>query len=573
VAEILDNPTKYNGVKTLDPLEPDYGGWRSVGKILLEGTPRLNSFAHGQRVYKLLKQTSLVELVQGKTAEAAKETIRLLKNTPDMFDYGTELARVSRGKIDQLNRDTFAHWLGDHVQYWAWKKDKHGNPEQVLQDPPVPLLNQVIAINAGRELKPLKAVITAPAMTADGRVLMNGGYDADSQLYVAWERSANFVQIPEHVTREEALEALEYLMHPFRGFKLASPLDRGVLLAGLLTAIQRPALDTAPAIAIDAPTFGSGKTLLCECIAVLGTGQRPAVNTFSTGQYGEEENRKKLTAALSGGEQCILLDNVIGSFHSAAYAAFMTASTYTDRILGKSEMAVFPNRALLLISGNNMNVTADLCHRVLVCRIDTGMPNPAGRKFDFDPLEEIENNRFQLVAAGLTLIRGYLQSEEAANGGAVSGSTASYGQWDRIVRQTCAWVAKQRKSEYTDPGEFFKQAIEHDPTNEELFALHEALVKVFVEGPTFRANQIYPGLTDERRGEVFKELNLPHSDKRDEAAKLLLDMLSSMVVGKLSTASVGKILGYRVGKVLHGRRIVKRAGKYTLFKVERLSNV
>lgn len=54
VNEILDNPAFYDGMETLDPIEPDYDGGRVVGKLYVaEGTPNLHSFARGENTYLL----------------------------------------------------------------------------------------------------------------------------------------------------------------------------------------------------------------------------------------------------------------------------------------------------------------------------------------------------------------------------------------------------------------------------------------------------------------------------------------------------------------------------------------
>ena len=59
VGEILSNPNKYNDKLTKDPLEPDYDGGRTVGRLyLLDGKPNLHSQAHGGKNYKLINQTA-----------------------------------------------------------------------------------------------------------------------------------------------------------------------------------------------------------------------------------------------------------------------------------------------------------------------------------------------------------------------------------------------------------------------------------------------------------------------------------------------------------------------------------
>lgn len=60
VAEILADPEVYDGMLTLDPLEPDYKNDKVVGKLHTVGTkigkPVLVSMAHGKRTYRLARQ-------------------------------------------------------------------------------------------------------------------------------------------------------------------------------------------------------------------------------------------------------------------------------------------------------------------------------------------------------------------------------------------------------------------------------------------------------------------------------------------------------------------------------------
>ena len=57
VIELLDNPDKYHGRLTLDPLEPEYNGGKVVGKLYLsDGKPNLHSFAHGEKNYSLVRE-------------------------------------------------------------------------------------------------------------------------------------------------------------------------------------------------------------------------------------------------------------------------------------------------------------------------------------------------------------------------------------------------------------------------------------------------------------------------------------------------------------------------------------
>ena len=59
----------------------------------------------------------------------------------------------------------------------------------------------------------------------------------------------------------------------------------------------------------------------------------------------EEEVRKKILAALRGGQPAILFDNIRGQFGSSAIEAMLTAQVYNDRMLGSTRMLSLPTMA------------------------------------------------------------------------------------------------------------------------------------------------------------------------------------------------------------------------------------
>ena len=60
------------------------------------------------------------------------------------------------------------------------------------------------------------------------------------------------------------------MLRLFDSLPFVDATDRAAMLAALLTAIQRRLLPAAPLMAITAPTPGTGKTLLCETLALVG---------------------------------------------------------------------------------------------------------------------------------------------------------------------------------------------------------------------------------------------------------------------------------------------------------------
>lgn len=484
VGEVLDHRARYHGAECRDPLEPDYDGGRLVGKLFLVGSrPTLYSFAHGGAKYKLIRAPRRVEIVGGRTRELTDWLLEYLRNAPDVFDFGSELATVSDGRVIPFRRERLAYYLGGELQFFGKKRLPNDMFVEEDRDPPPKVIDTLLALGAERKLKPLEAVVSAPLVRLDGQVLTAPGYDPVSRLF--YDTGAETPPIvPEAPTAEEIDAALDAIMAPFEHFPFAGVLDRSVLLAALLSAVERPVLPTCPGFGFDAPVQGSGKTLLASALCVLATGEPPTVWPHVKSERGDDaEVRKRLTTALVSGERAIVWDNVVGTFDSAALAAALTAPIYRDRILGVSEAASVPNRALFCVTGNNLILSGDLPRRFLVCRIDPQTERPFARRFAFDPVERVQRQRQRLAAAACVIIRGWLSSSDYRDGIRAPGSTASFERWDDLVRQPVAWLARRDPQNWRDPMDAITGATAADPELDSLGDLLEALAAAFGEKP------------------------------------------------------------------------------------------
>lgn len=557
IGELLDSPSKYHNRRTLDPLEPEYNGFKVVGVLyLMGGTANLYSMAHGGKNYRLIRQPREIQQIKGRTTDTTHRTLEYLRQLPDAFDMGSVMVLVKDGKTHQQTPNGLSYWLGAVAQYWNY--DNLGR--KVLIDPPRKVIDQMLEIKETRQLKPLKAVITAPVMTKDMRVISRVGYDARTQLYLDMPQDP--LSVPDDVTDDQARAALEFLMQPFNGFMTAGALDKAVLLAAVLTAVQRPVLPTAPAFGLDAPVQGTGKTYLAQCLGALATGETPPVYPHTAGRD-DEEVRKRLTTVLASGARVMVWDNILGAFDSVAMASLLTSEVYNDRILGKSEAVSIPSRILMLLTGNNLTLEGDMPRRVLKCRLDAQIDNPAARKFDSNPLEYIAIHRQQLVQAALTLIKGYLQSFDCMMGGAVAGeSTASFEDWDYMIRQTVAWVAGALGvTGYADPAQALKDAVATDPEAEALGEVLEGIDAV-MGAEWFETKELHRRVVD---GAIFDG---DHSKCRE-----LKDALEDMTGGRpLTVKGLGRILSYRVGRIVEGRKLaIVRNSSRARFRLEKVA--
>ncbi|KZZ10599.1 hypothetical protein A3749_10810 [Oleiphilus sp. HI0078] len=445
------------------------------------------------------------------------------------------------------------HWLGGVAQYWGWRKTPNGDVYEVNEDPKLNIVRPLMEMKRG--LKPLEAVVTAPTITLAGQLVNKLGYHASSRLFL--DTAEDLPNIPDSPNSSQVLQAFDVLMKPFKDFPFASNLDKSVLLSGLLSACVRPVLPACPAHAYDAPVQGSGKTLLAECNAILATGEAPDVWPHTSGRD-DEETRKRLFTALKSGKRTVVWDNILGVFDSAAMAAFLTSSNFTDRVLGQSKELTVPNKMLLLMTGNNLSLAGDMPRRVLTCRIDPKTDEPYKREFKVCPRSYVLANRQKLVAAALTIIKGWFASSDYENGVTANGRMASFESWDDLVRQPIAWMARSMcVGELVDVMDVIDQAQQSDPEQDALHELLEAIRDRF-GGAFFTAKDL-----------------VDNSYHFDEKGERITDALKEVAPNANVTSSrgVGKILRYRRERVVKGLCLESRQLKdHYQFRVQKVGD-
>ncbi len=383
----------------------------------------------------------------------------LLANGPCVYNRGSELVRVVKHlqpseSTDPIQRDVGAllirtvtkPWLiGEFARVARWLKRAS---DQILRpiDPPPKYAEHYIAAEGDRRLPVLNGIINAPTLRPDGSVLQTPGYDPSTGLLYVPQKSNAFSLIPEKPSQEDAIAAMHQIKKLFCKFPFVSKAAESVVLAGVLTGLIRRSLSTAPLFLLDAPTPGTGKSLIAKVIGTIATGHAPA--DMSQGPH-DEELEKRLFTALRDGDAVILIDNVTRMLEGDLFCSMLTSPEITGRILGRSESSRMPTSALVMATGNNIRVRADMCRRVLVSRLDAGMEHPEARQFDFDPLEIARTSRENLVVAGLTALRAYHVAQRPNP----LPKLGSFEAWN-WVRETLVWL------DYHDP--VATQSIVHE---------------------------------------------------------------------------------------------------------------
>lgn len=279
----------------------------------------------------------------------------------------------------------------------------------------------------------LRSVVTSPTLRADGTVLQTPGYDAESRLLYD-PCGIAFPEIPEEPTLDDARAAGARILELVQHFDFVDAGARAVWFAALLTAMVRPMLPSAPMFVIDAPTRGSGKSKLANIVGVIATGNPPATMSLVDDV---DEVRKRILALLLQGTSVVNIDNVDLPIGGAALCSVLTEPTYSDRILGASEIVRVPTTSTWITTGNNVVINGDMTRRVLVCRLDPKCERPEDRHFDFDPVAVAEQNRPALVVDILTILRAHAVAGRPQCGIRPFGS---FERWSEIIRAPIVWV-------------------------------------------------------------------------------------------------------------------------------------
>jgi hypothetical protein len=470
VAEILSDPEQYHGQRCHDPLEPTYHDDPRVAFISLKngGRPYIHSHAHGGCRYSMKMPLKTIQILSGESARSTDEISSYLSEQGEVYERGQVLLDVQPdGQTRVLNTAGIKYLAGSTCNLMRFDLRSKQLKATDLSD----TIAQLILSRGGHGIfRKLAGVITAPTMTHAGRIISTPGYDHQTVLLLLIDGEVHIPPINTKPSTTTIQNAFNELWQPVKDFPFDGDASRSCLLAAMITAVIRPCLPTAPGFGFDAPTQGSGKTKLAQCVAALGTG---CVVPLFPPPAEDEETRKKIATALAKGRSVMIFDNIETQLKSPVLAAFLTSHNWSDRLLGGNTEIEAENRMLVLITGNNLAPIGDIVRRLLTVRIDPQLEASEvwKREFAIDPLDYIIRNRQRLVVAVLTLLSGYIA---AGRPKVEIGRLASFEQWDDLVRQPVAWLSRQGIPGLCDPTIRLTEAAEADPDTLRLASLAQA---------------------------------------------------------------------------------------------------
>ena len=369
-----------------------------------------------------------------------------------------------------------------------------------------------------------------------------------------------FVKIPSVKDEADVKQLFNTLYEPVRAFPYASALDRLAMLGALFTAVLRPAMETAPILAFDAPVQGSGKTLLAQVVSILRSGAQAPATTLANYQNREDELRKTIGAQLSTSNPILLLDNITGRLNSPTLAALTTTCRYSTRKLGESVNIESEPRLLTILTGNNLMLTDDLPRRTLQVRVDPKTDKPYALKYDFEPTKVALAKRDEIILAILGLIQHWIEADCPTT--CDRAPLGSFEQWDQLVAQPIAWLVQQYPDVFnlneSDLIVAFDQRVDEDDSKDALARLIDGLYRTFLDRP-FKA------------GDVNSLVKYAEHEEENSFSNRVADGLEGLDGQRPTSATkLGRRLKYLVGRKVGGARIIKignRAGSAT-FKID-----
>ncbi|HOX27259.1 MAG TPA: CHC2 zinc finger domain-containing protein [Candidatus Krumholzibacteria bacterium] len=357
------------------------------------------------------------------------ETWRVLlaaNDPPQLFISAGQLARLVNGEGPpriQYLEESSGYGILARTADWTARRGR-----SIVDARPPKDVSRDIVVNPHPDLPVLDGILGTPVFLPSGQLLREPGYHPDARFWLHLDEQLATLEVPEHPTDQDVTDAVDLLCGELLvDFPFKAESDQAHALAALiLPFVRRMFLGPTPIHLIEAPTPGSGKGLFADLVSLIALG-RPCESTTIT--RSEDECRKKLTAILSRGHPVVALDNIQGGVDSAQIASAITAEIWSDRVLGKTQMVDFPNRAVWMMTANNPKLSMEIARRCVRIRLEPPEEHPWERTgFKHHPLRDwARDHRRDLVQAILTIVQSWLTAGRPV-GSRTLGSFESWAQ-------------------------------------------------------------------------------------------------------------------------------------------------
>jgi len=340
--------------------------------------------------------------------DSTNEVIDALKkqnDPPYMFKMGGNLVRLESDEIvgPVLMGMTIDALRGEVARLGGFYRQTAAGLKS--SPPSIDVIRDIMSL-ASLPFPRLDGIVEAPVLRPDGSILDVPGYDAETFLYYAPAPDLRVPKIPKKPSKNDLKKAIALLMKPIRQLPIPGKPSCANTLGLMLTPIIRPAITgPVPLAVIDAPTKGTGKSLLANIVTGIAQGKEA---TLFVPPKDDDEWRKKITTVLKEGASLIFIDDA-EVLESSYISTLLTSLVWEDRILGVNKSIRVPNRTIWMAAGNNIFVMGDLQRRCFWIRMNAKTSEPWLRTdFEIPDLHGwVAKKRGKLIAALLIIARAW----------------------------------------------------------------------------------------------------------------------------------------------------------------------
>ncbi len=366
----------------------------------------------------------------------ANKLVKEIKQRDEIFFRQdlNEVVEITELGFNIIKSNRFITLVEKHFNPWIWVYKKNGGKFQVDRSMNQQMASIVLASpNFQDKIRKIKRIfpVTIPIIKDNVLTFPIQGYD---ERFCSW-LDEDTPRVNTDMTLEEAKAIFKKI---YGEFCFQENQDYINAIAGLMTPFLRGLYSNfnvrTPMFSYMANRERAGKDYCAGITGLVLEGFNLEESPISSGESRSsgqnDELRKKIVSAMVSGKKRFHSANNKGRLNNAVLEGVLTASKYSDRLLGKNEAPNFDNEIDYSMSGNiGMTFTADLSNRSRFVRLFLDIEDANQREFETPDLHGwVLKNRSLIISSIYTLIREWFDN------GRPKGSIAftSFPEWASI---------------------------------------------------------------------------------------------------------------------------------------------
>jgi hypothetical protein len=353
-----------------------------------------------------------------------------------IFTYGDVPHRMKcnqegRWVPELLTKDRLMSRLTDLI-IWKARRQKDS---KVVRQPTCPSgVASLVLARPSPPIPALRRIVEAPVLDRHGSVVDEPGYHADAQLFYMPADDLKVPYVNPRPLKRDRDRALKLVLNElFVDFPFRTEADRTQAVLLFLEPFVRDMIPgLTPLWVVEAPTPGTGKSLLVDCALHAATGLASVPIMTPEGMDGQEW-RKQITTHMLSGVPALKLDNVT-DLSSTVLSGALTTPEWHDRILGVNREINIPIRLTWTATGNNISMSKEMVRRTVMIYLDPDSEFPEERTAFRNVLPRyIYENRAEFIWAALTLARWWAKDDPRHRPRKGTPQFGSFVEWRRVM--------------------------------------------------------------------------------------------------------------------------------------------